>query len=261
MLRANFHIHTKYSFDGYNSFRSIYKYAKKASIDLIAITDHDTIEGAVEFQKWLINRKLNDLQVIVGEEVTCSDGTHIIGLFLNHHVDRDDPRVVTDNILNQRGLVYLPHPNRKDGIMHSEYKNYCFEHSNFIEIYNAKINYSYCKEAMNLLENCNLIPLGGSDAHYNLDIGKCVVELCIDTNNDKSDIKEILTHLCRNQIKIYGYKKSNSHVYFPFYYKYKERLNLPIWIRKLAKKIIPLLKNYKERNRNIILELFYDGNK
>ncbi|MBP1744896.1 MAG: phosphatase, partial [Firmicutes bacterium] len=42
--KGDFHIHTRYS-DGKYSPREVIDFAKKSNLDIIAITDHDTVSG------------------------------------------------------------------------------------------------------------------------------------------------------------------------------------------------------------------------
>lgn len=62
---ANLHIHTKYS-DGIMSIPELLTEAKKYKNVLVAITDHDTVEGCKEAQK--INDK--DVDLVLGIEVS-----------------------------------------------------------------------------------------------------------------------------------------------------------------------------------------------
>jgi predicted metal-dependent phosphoesterase TrpH len=78
MLRADMHVHTCYSRindtiaflgarDCYSTPEQVYRTAKSRGMDLVAITDHDTIEGALA----LVHATKNAPDVIVGEEVSC----------------------------------------------------------------------------------------------------------------------------------------------------------------------------------------------
>lgn len=77
-LRADLHVHTRYSMqnstmpflrarDCYSTPEEVYRVAKARGMDLVAITDHDSIDGALE----LLDRRPDADDVIVGEEVTC----------------------------------------------------------------------------------------------------------------------------------------------------------------------------------------------
>jgi predicted metal-dependent phosphoesterase TrpH len=74
-MRCDLHVHTRYSGyvdlpvlehlgrDSYSDPREVYAAAKRRGMDLVTITDHDTIEGALPLAGFP--------DFIVGEEVTC----------------------------------------------------------------------------------------------------------------------------------------------------------------------------------------------
>jgi predicted metal-dependent phosphoesterase TrpH len=77
-LRADLHVHTwaskvngtvpfLESRDCYSAPDKVYRVAKARGMDLVAITDHDSIEGALE----LLDRRPDADDVIIGEEVSC----------------------------------------------------------------------------------------------------------------------------------------------------------------------------------------------
>jgi predicted metal-dependent phosphoesterase TrpH len=78
VLRADLHVHTCYSRyndniaflgvrDCYSRPEAVYAMAKARGMDLVAITDHDTIDGALA----LGERMPDARDIIVGEEITC----------------------------------------------------------------------------------------------------------------------------------------------------------------------------------------------
>jgi predicted metal-dependent phosphoesterase TrpH len=78
VLRADMHVHTCYSRsndnipllgarDCYSRPEAVYAVAKARGMDLVAITDHDTIDGALA----LVERMPDARDIIVGEEVSC----------------------------------------------------------------------------------------------------------------------------------------------------------------------------------------------
>src|SRR5258708_24089619 len=86
MLNLELHCHTAFSKDGLMGFDSLIRTAHMIGLDALAITDHDTIEGASEFQQRAQSKGLT-LQIITGEEKTLSDGSHLIGRFLRQHIE------------------------------------------------------------------------------------------------------------------------------------------------------------------------------
>ena len=78
VLRADMHVHTCFSRhndnipllgarDCYSRPEAVYAAAKARGMDLVAITDHDTIDGALA----LVERMPDARDIIVGEEVSC----------------------------------------------------------------------------------------------------------------------------------------------------------------------------------------------
>lgn len=103
-LKTLIHIHTNYSFDSDISIDALAGFARSQGLGCLAVTDHDTIEGA----RRLADR--GDVDVIVGSEVSTRDG-HLIGLFLTEDVPRAmSARDTAIAIHEQGGLVLLPHP-------------------------------------------------------------------------------------------------------------------------------------------------------
>jgi predicted metal-dependent phosphoesterase TrpH len=254
-LTFNFHVHTRYSPDGFNSFPELYRHARKNKIDVLAITDHDTTEGAVDFKHWLKVKGKNDLQVITGEEVTCSDGTHIIGLFLKTAVVSATPIDVVREIKEQGALVYFPHPQRHDGIVNSDFYEQVLPWGDFYECFNAKISHEYNEEAVNRLSVYNhLKPLAGSDAHYNYDIRKCVCTI----RQNGGLLETLQSYKNSGDIKIEGVKKWGSNHYMPGYYRVKKFINPPGFVKSLGKKIFPAYKNYKDSKMPFVLETILD---
>ena len=250
-MTFNFHIHTRYSADGFNSFSEIYRHARHNKIDVLAITDHDTTEGAVDFLIWLQSKKKNDLQLITGEEVTCSDGTHIIGLFLKQAIISKTPLEVVKEIKAQGAFVYFPHPQRHDGILNSDAFEVVLPWGDFYEYFNAKISNEFNEEAVSRLSHySHLKPLGGSDAHYNYDIRKCICTM----EQHGSLFETLSAYKNSGLIKIEGVKRWGANHYLPGYYKVKKIINPPAVIKTIAKKLFPLYKNYKDKKQSLVFE-------
>ena len=106
--RADLHMHTTAS-DGWPSPQQLVDYARATRLNLIAVTDHDTIEGAVRAAEYAAASS-SRLQVVIGEEVSSRDG-HIVGLFVERRIRPGMSAAATvDAIHDQGGLVIVPHP-------------------------------------------------------------------------------------------------------------------------------------------------------
>ncbi len=164
MLRADFHCHTEYSHDCFASVRAVLETAARRELTHLAITDHDTIEGALRARD--ISRQV---QVIVGCEVTLKGGRHIIGLFLSQPVKAREFAEAVAEIHAQGGFVLVPHPlNPKSGLglIDADAVETC---SGYESPEHNRAVAAWAKE--------HRIPmLAGSDAHYGVDVGRCCVE-------------------------------------------------------------------------------------
>jgi len=104
MLKADFHIHTKYSMDCRNELEDIVKRCQKLGLTCIAIADHDAVEGGLELQK------IAPFKVIVAEEVQTYNG-EVMGMFLKKRIASGIPlQQAIAAIKEQGGLVNIPHP-------------------------------------------------------------------------------------------------------------------------------------------------------
>jgi predicted metal-dependent phosphoesterase TrpH len=82
--------------------------ARRARLDVIAVTDHDTIEGALRARDHAAKRAR--FHVIVGEEVSSRDG-HIVALFLERRVRPGMSAAATVHAIHdQGGLAIAAHP-------------------------------------------------------------------------------------------------------------------------------------------------------
>lgn len=108
-MRADPHCHT-FASDGMVTPAQLVEAARAAHLDLIAVTDHDTMDSVKETQA---RGEQAGIAVIAGQEVTTRPPaqTHILGWFLEKPIKRgmslDD---TVDAIHDQSGLVIVPHP-------------------------------------------------------------------------------------------------------------------------------------------------------
>src|SRR5579864_8028978 len=105
--RADLHMHTTVS-DGWPNPTELVDHARCAGLDVIAVTDHDSIEGALRAAEYASRR--SRFHVIVGEEVSSRNG-HIVGLFLTKRVRPGLSAAATVHAIHdQGGLAFAAHP-------------------------------------------------------------------------------------------------------------------------------------------------------
>jgi len=162
-FRADLHIHSYKSFDCNSSPGDIVKYALKRNLNVIAITDHDTIEGGLIVQEFASRE--TRLTVVVGAEIMTRKGD-IAGLFLKEDIRSESALDVIAEIREQGGVSVLVHPFRS-----REPDEKVVNAVDAIEIYNLD-----CGEIANLLAQSLALRSGkpgitGSDAHEAKNIG------------------------------------------------------------------------------------------
>lgn len=104
---ADLHLHTIYSYDGTATVSSVLRRAKENGLDVIAITDHDEIAGALEAVKLA---STFGVDVIPASEITTADGD-LLALFITEKIPAQLSLIET--VLRVRelgGVCIAPHP-------------------------------------------------------------------------------------------------------------------------------------------------------
>lgn len=180
----DFHIHSIYSKDAILKPERIIKIAKKKGLTGIAVTDHDTIKGALKAKAVASD----NLMVIVGAEIQTDKG-EIIGLFLNEEIKSREFTEVIEEIKDQNAITVLPHPYRN---RHSNPKD-LLERVDLVEGLNARTHKELNYKAQRLARNFGLPIIAGSDAHTPFEIGRVqtIIQGC-EASSD--DVKNCLLH-------------------------------------------------------------------
>lgn len=202
MLKMDSHIHSEYSPDSNSKIDDILKIAKMKSIDVIAISDHNTVDGTCEVLKKTRN---TNILAIPSIEISSTQG-HILGFGCEENVPRDlSPQDTIDKIHDLGGLAIIPHPFcfYRHGLLHnSDYNDLKID---AIETKNARFIVGYCNnKAKNLSKKENLPALGASDAHYYKFVGDCFSMV-----DAEKDIDSIMKAIKKSKIEAHGKGTSN----------------------------------------------------
>jgi predicted metal-dependent phosphoesterase TrpH len=168
-----------FSGDSTTTLDEIVESVVEAGIDVLCVTDHNAIEGAVRLQRELEGNGI--CRVIVGEEVRTHTG-EIIGLFLTERISFGDNAIDTaKQIRKQGGVMYVPHP--FDPMRRNLTEASLIELSDLglvdaIEAHNSKTSLqSLNKRAREFGESRGLALGAGSDAHVPHALGSAFVEM------------------------------------------------------------------------------------
>ncbi len=109
MGKADLHIHSTYS-DGAPTIPAILDYVTtQTALNVIAITDHDTVAGALQ-ARTLIAEIDTPLEVIVGSEISSQEG-HIVALFIEEAIPAGLSATKTIAAIHEQGgLAFAAHP-------------------------------------------------------------------------------------------------------------------------------------------------------
>ncbi len=177
MGKADLHIHTSFS-DGIATVEQIFDYVEHCTdLDIIAITDHDDIRGAMAALE-LAERRNYRFKVIPGNEITTRQG-HLLALF----VTQEFPMLRSLEwsmaaVYEAGGLVIAPHPLswlttsiREKQLLAAHAGKYPFHG---IETFNPALAGRVAHKRVRALNESvlKLPEFGGSDAHALSMIGK-----------------------------------------------------------------------------------------
>ena len=170
-MKYDLHNHTHYSSCSNLKPEILLKLVKKKGMNGIAVTDHNTIKGALKVKKL---NKDKDFEVIVGEEVDTNYGD-VLTYYLQKEIKSHDFFSVVDEVKKQNGLIIIPHPFRLSINPKHKFKYPIKKLRNeidAIERFNARMLPGNNEKAQELAKGLKIPGTGGSDAHFWFEIGR-----------------------------------------------------------------------------------------
>lgn len=175
---ADLHIHTIYSWDGTSTVSGVLKKAAHhLGLDVIAITDHNTVAGSLKAQEMAPEYQL---EVITGSEISTAEG-HLLALFIREDIPKKLSLVDTLlRIKEQGGIAIAAHPAahgvkglKPDAIRRALDHPEAGEVLVGVETFNAGLVYMQSNQvAKALAQELSLSAIGASDAHLLWMIGR-----------------------------------------------------------------------------------------
>ncbi len=184
-ILGDLHVHTHYS-DGLDDPRSVVEAAKRAGLRILAVTDHDTVRGALEAIKY------GGLEIVIvpGVEVSSRDG-HIICLGVTEEPQLRGAKAeeVVEWCRERGGVSIYAHPFGyllRAPILSTRRIVEVAKIVDAIEVVNGRTIPKFNERARELAISLSKPMTAGSDAHTASRVGsvKCLFLTPVDTVDD-----------------------------------------------------------------------------
>jgi len=170
-MMFDMHVHTLHSPKcGWMRPERLVERAIQKRLDGLAVTDHNTIDGAQEVID-IVRDKQIELSVIIGEEISTDRG-EVLAYFINRKIEPGSFAEVLTEIRRAGGISAIPHP--FDKLRHHAVRLTSDDVGSFdcIEVFNARcLSKTYNDLAYNYGMVHDLAILAGSDAHFLNEVG------------------------------------------------------------------------------------------
>ena len=173
---ADFHIHTRFSRDSILSEKKFIEKAIERGLTHVCVTNHNNVEGAAAVRDKVAELGLTDkLTVILGEEVSTSDG-EVVGIFLSRMIPRGlSANETADEIHRQGGLVSIPHPFdpfRGSHIKEGPLRNLAgIGKIDMVEVFNCRVTLQrHNDEAAEFAKRYEIPGIAASDSHSGFEV-------------------------------------------------------------------------------------------
>jgi predicted metal-dependent phosphoesterase TrpH len=172
-LKVEFHCHSNYSQDSLNTLEGLLRSADQRGIDRVAITDHNTVEGALEAVRLAPERFIPGLELMtrVGE---------LLAFFVKEDVPvLLEPLEAVRRLRDQGAFISVSHPFdlSRAGWPLDELLR-LIPHVDAIEGFNARcLSPNLNKQAAAFAREHNLLTTAGSDAHTYWELGRAAMVL------------------------------------------------------------------------------------
>jgi predicted metal-dependent phosphoesterase TrpH len=191
LLKVDFHCHSEYSPDSLSSLKDLEKWGRKAGLDRLVITDHNTLRGA------LAAALMNPGFFIPGEEIRTTAG-ELLAAFVSEEVPKGlSPAETIRRLKAQNAFISVSHP-------FDPYRGWKLEELeeiaadvDAVEAFNSRcFEMRMNDQAGRFASDHNLGGTIGSDAHTLPEVGSSCLELpeFFDADSLRSAIREGIPH-------------------------------------------------------------------
>ncbi|MBN2084411.1 MAG: PHP domain-containing protein [Anaerolineales bacterium] len=174
LWRVDFHTHTVHSKDGLTSVRAYIKAARRAGLQRVAVTDHNTIRGALEAYS-----VAPDL-IVPGEEIMTREG-ELLGYYVREEIPKGlTPEDAITRLREQGAVISVSHPfdRLRRGAWSPDALARIAPMVDAVEGFNSRCLFAADNcSAAEFARSRNLPVTAGSDAHAAFELGTSGLEL------------------------------------------------------------------------------------
>ncbi len=175
-MKFDMHVHTLHSDRcGWMRPKRLIEHAREKGLDGLAITDHNTIDGAREVFD-IVRDEQMELSVIIGEEISTDRG-EVLAYFINREIEPGSFVEVLTEIRQAGGISAIPHPFER---MRKGFRDVetVMGDVDAIEVLNSRCLFN--RKAFDLCLAHKKPMIGGSDAHFYREVGRAWTEISDD---------------------------------------------------------------------------------
>lgn len=172
-FKVELHLHTVASNDSLITPIKLLKRCNKLGINRVAITDHNSIEGA------LAAKTLDPDRIIIGEEIQTTQG-ELLGYFLTDWVPPGlEPLDAIERLRKQGAVISVAHPfDNRGSYWTLETLNIIAPYIDAVEVFNARCSSNKINlTAAGFAKHHGLLGTVGSDAHSLPEIGRAILNM------------------------------------------------------------------------------------
>jgi len=166
--KVELHCHTAASGDSLVKVRDLIQTARSRGVDRLAITDHNTIRGA------MAAKTIDPELIIIGEEILTTRG-ELLAFFIQEEIPKGlTPSEAIERLRKQNAFISVSHPfdHMRHGWALADLQEIT-PYIDAIEIFNARsLSPSINQAAKDYAKENKLLGTVGSDAHLLMEVGK-----------------------------------------------------------------------------------------
>lgn len=204
-LEVDLHVHSEASYDGHEPVDLILEHAADIDLDGVVITDHDEISASLEAAE---RAPEYGLVGIPGVEVSTAHG-HLLAIGVERQPAAGRPIGETiDAVQADGGVAVVPHPfqRTRHGVRKRRLKRV---DPNAIETFNAWLFTGYRnRRARTYARRYGYPPVGGSDAHSILTVGRAYTEIDVDAPAPDVTADDVVAAIREGDTAIRGQRAS-----------------------------------------------------